>query len=100
MPPNALILEAIATRKCLLATYNKMRVLLAPHVLYRKNDSHYIDAVTIERDGAPPREPKLGAFNLDGLKDVELSDREFEPSGLYLPYDERYRDATLFSIES
>jgi hypothetical protein len=100
MLANAKILEAIALKKCLSATYNRMHVILAPHVLYKKNDSHYIDAVTLERDGQEPRELKLGAFNLDGLKDVTLTDRTFEPSSLYVPYEERYRDATLFSIES
>lgn len=97
---NAVILEAIVLRKCVTATYNRTRILLAPHILYKKNDSHYIDAITIERDGVPPKEVKLGAFNLDGLKDVGPSDRPFEPSGLFVPYEERYREATLFSIES
>jgi hypothetical protein len=42
----------------------------APYSLY-KNDALHIDAITLERD-EPPREPKLGTFKLDGLKDIEL----------------------------
>ena len=50
------------------ATYNRGKVKLAPYVLYEKDDDLFVDAVTLERDGRPPREAKLGAFRLSGLQ--------------------------------
>ena len=78
MDMNKTVLEAIALRKCLEATYNRVRIRLAPHILYTKHDQLYLDGVTLERDGKPPREIKVGAFKLDGLNDLALTDREFE----------------------
>lgn len=97
-PPNALILEAIARALCIRATYNRMSVLLAPHILYQKNDSFYIDAVTIERDGEPPKEEKMGAFNLAGLSEIALTDQPFLRSELYEPKDPKYGANMLFCI--
>ncbi len=98
MAANALILEAIARALCLRATYNRATVLLAPHILYQKNDSYFIDAITIARDGRPPREEKMGAFNLAGLSDIELTDEPFVRSELYDPKDPKYGAQTLFAI--
>src|SRR3546814_2144408 len=56
MTAPTMFFEAIALQKCLMATYNKMVVKLAPHILYTRHDEMFIDAVTIERDGRPPRE--------------------------------------------
>lgn len=100
MVDNKAILEAIALRKCLRATYNRATVILAPHVLYQRNDSFFIDAITISRDGAPPREEKVGSFNLAGLNDVSVTDTVFETSPLFDRMDAKYRGATLFMIDA
>mgnify|MGYP007116553332 CR=1 FL=1 len=34
-----------------------------------------VDAVTVERDGQPPREIKIGSFKLSGLHDLAVADR-------------------------
>src|SRR3546814_19295620 len=60
MEVNKLVLEAIALRKCLEATYNRTNVKLAPHILYTRHDELYVDAVTVERVWRRPREVKLG----------------------------------------
>ncbi|WP_150290335.1 hypothetical protein [Sphingobium estronivorans] len=100
MTPPTTFFEAIALQKCLMATYNKMVVKLAPHILYTRHDEMFIDAVTIERDGRPPRELKLGTFKLAGLNDVSLIDEQFEPMhGLYDQSDAKYKGVTLFAIE-
>lgn len=99
MTPPTIIFEAIALQKCLMATYNKMVVKLAPHILYTRHDEMFIDAVTIERDGRPPRELKLGTFKLAGLNDVSLMDEGFEAMyGLYDESDAKYKGVTLFAI--
>lgn len=100
MLDNKAILEAIALRKCLQASYNRATVILAPHVLYRRNDSFFIDAITISRDGVPPREEKIGSFNLAGLNDATVSDQPFTVSALFDRMDAKYRDATLFMIDA
>lgn len=100
MTAPTMFFEAIALHKCLSATYNKMVVKLAPHILYTRHDEMFIDAVTIEREGRPPRELKLGTFKLTGLNDVALLDETFEAMhGLYDQNDEKYKGVTLFAVE-
>jgi hypothetical protein len=99
MEANRIVLEAIATRKCLEGTYNRMAVTLAPHILYTRHDELYVDAVTVERDGRPPRELKLGSFKVSGIHDPRVGDRSFEPAGGLFDRDaERYAGTTLFAI--
>jgi hypothetical protein len=94
------IFEAIALQKCLIATYNRMVVKLAPHILYTRHDEMFIDAVTMERDGRLPRELKLGTFKLAGLGDVQVSDETFDAMhGLYDETDEKYKGVTLFAVQ-
>jgi hypothetical protein len=99
MDTNKLLLEAIALRKCIVATYNRMRVKLAPHVLYTRHDELFVDAVTVERDGQLPREVKLGTFKLTGLKDLEFAGRTFQPESLFNPNDSKYEGSMLFAVE-
>lgn len=100
MTASPLLLEAIALKKCITATYNRVEMLLAPHILYSRNDALYIDAVALEKNGAPPREKKLGAFHLQGLTDIVLADQHFErETELFDPEHERYQSGTLFVIE-
>lgn len=96
---NKLILEAIALQKSVRATYNKVPVSLAPHILYTRHGELYVDAVTIERDGRPPREIKIGTFKVSGLKDMMLLEQRFEPEPMFNPSDAKYEGVTLFAIE-
>jgi len=96
-PP--VILEAIVKQLCVAATYNRMEVTLAPHVLYTKHGEMYVDAVTVDRDGRPPKEIKVGAFKLAGLQPLRLTVRRFEKSELFRPRDPKYKDVTLMAVE-
>ena len=100
MEQNHLIFEAIALKKCLAATYNRMSVTLAPHILYTRHDELFIDAVTVERDGAAPREKKIGVFKLAGLKELALADQPFEPEAIFNPAEEKYAGETVFAVEA
>lgn len=99
MEANKLLLEAIALRKCIEATYNRTKVKLAPHILYMRHDELFIDAVTVERNGQPPREVKLGTFKLAGLTELGLAGRPFKPEPVFDPNDRKYEGATLFAVE-
>jgi hypothetical protein len=98
MSTNQLLLEAIALKKCVTATYNNVAMKLAPHVLYSKNNALFIDAITLEKHGEPPREKKLGAFHLLGLNDLKLTEQLFEIDLLFQADAEKYSGVTLFMI--
>lgn len=95
---NRLFFEAIALRKCVEATYNRGLVRLAPHILYTRHGELYVDAVTIARDGQPPREVKLGSFKLSGLKQPALTETGFEPVAIFDSGETRYQGVTLFAV--
>lgn len=97
---NSSILQAIALRRCLSARYNKLSLVLAPHVLYKRNDSYFIDAITITREGQEPREPKVGSYNLAGLSELEVLDETFDVHPLFDRMDAKYRENTLFMIDA
>lgn len=97
---NRVLLEAIARRQCVEATYNRSNVRLAPHILYTRHDELYVDAVTKEIDGRPPRETKLGTFKLAGLHDAAVASRAFEPEPVFDPRSEKYEGVTLFAVET
>lgn len=97
--PSRILLEAIARKKCVAATYNRMEVTLAPHILYTRHDDLFVDAVTIERNGQPPREIKLGTFKLAGLNQLDVRDRDFQTQPVFDRNDPKYEGVTLFVVE-
>jgi hypothetical protein len=99
MSSNRIVLEAIARRRCLQAVYNRAAVRLAPHILYTRHDELFIDAITLERDGRKPREPKLGTFKLDGLHAPAVGGQGFRVAPEFDPADPRYAGVTLLAAE-
>ena len=95
----AIIFEAIVKLQCIAATYNRGEVTLAPHIVYTKHDELFIDALTIERDGKPPKEEKIGTFKLSGLIAPRVTPRRFSPSPLFDAGDFKYATA-LMKIEA
>jgi hypothetical protein len=100
MEASKILLEAIALRTCVEATYNRMRMRLAPHILYTRHDELYLDAVPLQRDGRPAREVKLGTFKLAGLKELALAAQRFQRAPVFDPADGRYEGVTLFAVEA
>lgn len=100
--PQAMIptvLEAIVRMRCLSITYNRTRMILAPHILYGRNGGLYVDGVVISREGMIPREEKVGSFKLDGLTDLTLIEREFAISALFDRTLDKYQAETLMVVE-
>ncbi|EZP48895.1 hypothetical protein BW41_03897 [Sphingomonas sp. RIT328] len=97
--PVPTMFEAIVRQLAVTATYNKGTVTIAPHILYTRHGEIYVDAVTMERDGKPPREEKVGTFKMDGLGAPTLTDTRFTPSSLFEPAAEKYEGVTLMAVE-
>lgn len=94
-----IVFEAIVKKQALAATYNRGAVTLAPHIVYTKHGEIYVDAVTLEREGQPPKEVKVGAFKLAGLGGIRITPRRFTPSEMFAPEDEKYSGVTLLAVE-
>ncbi|WBH18180.1 hypothetical protein [Sphingomonas radiodurans] len=101
-PPASMpvVFEAIVKLQALAATYNRGTVTLAPHIVYTKHGEYYVDALTLERDGKPPKEPKIGAFKIAGLGGLRVTPRRFTPSDLFAPSDARYAGVTLLAVDA
>ncbi len=100
MSGHLVILQAIALKKCITATYNGTKMRLAPHILYTKHDEMFMDAVALLKNDVPPREKKLGTFKIIGIKDMELEEEGFEIEPFYEPSAEKYEGVTLFAVEA
>lgn len=98
MSESRTVLEAIALRKHVTASYNRVRMRLAPHILYTRNDALYIDALTVEKGGVRPRNPKVATFKLDGLSGLALHDEQFDPAPVFNPFDPKYVGNTLLMV--
>ncbi|KQS05317.1 hypothetical protein ASG11_10725 [Sphingomonas sp. Leaf357] len=94
-----ILFEAIVRKMCIAATYNKVEMTLAPHVIYTKHDELFIDAEVLARDGKPPKEPKIGTFKLVGLTGVRITPRAFTVSALFDQGSFKYADTTLMAVE-
>jgi hypothetical protein len=93
------VFEGIVRTFCISATYNRTSIVLAPHILYTRHDELFVDGVVVERDGQPPREPKVGTFKLAGLQSIALTDRPFFRDPLFQPGEAKYQDVTLMAVE-
>lgn len=99
-PSPAVIFEAIVKLQAVAATYNRGEVTLAPHAIYTRHDEIYVDATTLDRDGRPPKEEKMGAFKLAGLGGLRITPRRFAVSALWNPGEKRYEGTMLMAVES
>ena len=85
--PEQILEFAIDRSLMVTSAYNRGRSVLAPHSLFSRHDEIYLRAVTVERDGRPPREAKLGTFKLIGLSDLALTGRTFDRDGIFAPLE-------------
>lgn len=94
----AIIFEAIVKHFAVSATYNLTEVTLAPHILYTRHGDLHVDAVTLERDGKPPKEVKIGTFKLSGLGALRVTPRHFTPNRMFDAADAKYAGVTLMAV--
>ena len=98
--PVPTIFAAIVKQCCVTATWNRDKVVLAPHAIYMRHGEPFVDAITIARNNMLPREEKLGTFKLAGLGDLKLTERAFAQSTLFEPEAEKYAGALLMAVEA
>lgn len=96
--PTPIVLEGIVRQRCLSATYNRTRMIIAPHILYTRAGMLYVDAVVVVREGMLPREEKMGTFKLDGLNALTLLERPFGLSDLFDSELDKYQGETLMAV--
>lgn len=93
--PTATILEAIVRQLCVSATYNRKRMILAPHIAYLRAGGLYVDALVISRENMLAREAKIGTFKIDGLSELALTRRGFAASDLFDQTLAKYAHAVM-----
>jgi len=98
--PTVLFFEAIVRLKCIDVTYNRTRMVLAPHILYTRHGALHVDAIIVARENMLPKEVKLGTFKVDGLSGLRLTDRDFVPNPAFEPEAEKYVGETLMAVEA
>jgi len=99
MTDSKRIIEAISAKCCIEVTYNRMRMKIAPHILYTKHGDLFLDAVVTEREGRALGGPKLGTFKVAGLQIVGLTSIPFRPLPSFEPNDQKYLETTPFLVE-
>jgi hypothetical protein len=97
--PMPILFEALVKNRCVTATWNRDKVVLAPHIIYTRHGDVFVDAITVARNNMLPRETKFGTYKVAGLGDLKLSARQFEVSGLFEPEAEKYAGVTLMKVE-
>jgi hypothetical protein len=98
VPPERIIIEAIARRLVLRADYNGGEVLLAPHQLFERHGELHLGAHNPAKSIRSDEAPKLGYFKLKGLGGIALTETPFEPlegAGTELP---REGDVLVFAV--
>ena len=98
MTDNTAIQEAIAAKRFLEFTYNRMRMKVAPHVLYTRHGDLFFDAIPVERDGKSLIDPRLATFKLAGLENIQIMTTSFVPFAGFNASDAKYAETTLFCV--
>lgn len=96
-PDARAIIEAIATRRLIRASYNDADLLLAPHHLFERHGELFVGAYNPAKARRSDEAPKLGYFMLKGLSGIGVTDESFEPldDASALP---RETDTLVFAI--
>jgi len=98
MTDTTAIQGAIAAKRFLEFTYNRMRMKVAPHVLYTRHGAPFIDAIPVERDGKSLLDPRLATFKLSGLEDIKVMTTSFVPFPGFDASDAKYVETTPFCV--
>jgi hypothetical protein len=62
------------------------------------HDEYFLDAVTVERNGAAPKKIKVGIFKLTGLKNLIPDDQGFATLRKFTTYDATFKGTLIASV--
>jgi hypothetical protein len=96
--PQRLVIEAIALKRAITAEYNGTEMLLAPHLLFSRHDDLFLSALNLRKTWRSEEEMRLGAFKLDGLSNIALTDDTFESLSGFEPVAPRETDQEVFAL--
>ena len=96
--PERLVIEAIALKRAITAEYNGAEMLLAPHLLFSRHEDLFLSALNLRKTWRSEEEMRLGAFKLDGLSRIAVTEQEFEPMAGFEPTPPRETDREVFAL--
>jgi hypothetical protein len=73
------MMEAVAGKLLVTATYNGREMTLAPHTLILRHGEMFAGALNLDKTWRSDESPRLGYFKLTGLSDVKVTRKQFEP---------------------
>ena len=92
------ILEAIARRLLVTATYNGQALTLAPHALFARHGDLFLSALNLGKARRADEEPRLGYFKVAGLAGVAVTQDPFEALPDCGPLVARAGDELLLAV--
>jgi len=94
------LIEAIALRRVITATYNGCGMKLAPHQLFNRHGELFVSAFNTEKNWRADDERRLGYFKLEGLSNVTTTNDSFDPLPSFDGTVPRGGDKQLFSVSA
>lgn len=96
--PRLTFMQAIALKRKVTASYNGARLDLAPHLMFERHGDLFVSALNLGKSWRSDEEPRLGHFKLDGLRDVELQEEEFDPLPAFAPEPPKPDDMLILAV--
>lgn len=96
--PRLKLLEAIAHKKIVAASYNGATIRLAPHLLFQRHGDLFLSALNLSKNWRSEAEKQLGQFKLAGLATLELIDENFTPLSSYEAQPPRPDDVLVLGV--
>lgn len=72
------MMQAIARKLLVTATYNGRDMKLAPHALFLRHGEMFVSALNLDKKWRSDEDPRLGHFKLAGLTNVSVSSEHFD----------------------
>jgi hypothetical protein len=92
------VMEAIARRRTIEASYNATRIVLAPHLLFERHGDLFVSAVNLSKQRRHDDEQRLGQFKLAGLMEAVILDDGFKQLSTFQPVAPRLDDRVLLTV--
>lgn len=92
------MMEGIARRRIVEATYNSTVITLAPHLLFERHGDLYLSALNLNKNWRSDEDPRLGQFKIAGLASAAILEEEFEPLPNFMGEAPRPDDTVLLKV--